>query len=106
MLSLNSRLILEEYKKQEIKLEVKGGFASMSHKISLKPLKVLVDAKLADGTLIPAGSTAYVREEYLHLNSVAGRTGGVTIPKFSNSEIHDEPFIVIDLINVDIVDIK
>lgn len=105
MLSLNNRLVLEQYKKQEIKLEVKGGFATMAHKVSLKPLKVLVDAKLPDGTLIPKGSTAYVREEYLHLNSVAGKTGGVTIPTFSNAEIHSEPFIVIDLINVDIVDI-
>lgn len=104
MLSLNNRLVLEQYKKQEIKLEVKGGFAQMAHKISLKPLKVLVDAKLPDGTLIPAGSIAYVREEYLHLNSTAGRTGGMTIPTFSNQEIHAEPFIVIDLVNVDIID--
>lgn len=105
MLSLNNRLILEQYKKQEIKLETKGGFAQMAHKVSLKPLKVLVDAKLPDGTLIPAGSTAYVREEYLHNNSVSGRTGGMTIPTFSNAEIHPEPFIVIDLINVDVIDV-
>lgn len=103
MFSLNNRLILEQYKKQELRAKIVGGIAMMDHKVSLKPLKVLVDAKLADGTLIPKGSTAYVREEYLHNNSSMGRTGGTTIPSFDNQDVASEPFIVLDITQVDII---
>lgn len=101
MLSLNNRLILEEYKKEEIKTVVSGGFARMQHKISLKPLKVLVDAKLADGTLVPARSIAFLKEEYLH----NANNRGVTLPTFQNDSVSSEPFIIVDMINVDMIDI-
>jgi hypothetical protein len=106
MLSLNNCLVVEQYVKQEVKSQLVGGFAQMSHKIGLKPLKVLVDAKLADGTLVPAGSVAYVREEYLHLNSAANRNGGANIPTFTNEDICNAPFMIINIANVDIVDVK
>lgn len=105
MFSLNDRLILEQYKKEAIRAEIKGGIARMGHKAALKPLKVLVDAKLKDGTLVPAGSTAYVREEHLFLNSTAGRHGDAPIPALSNEAISAEPFIILDLSKVEVLDI-
>ena len=104
MFSLNNRIILEQYKKEALKAVIIGGVARMEHKISLKPLKVLVDAKLADGTLIPKGSIAFVREEYLHNNSGMSRNGGTTIPSFDNLDISPEPFIIIDISQVEIID--
>ena len=104
MHSLNNRLILEQYKKEEIKAKVVGGLAMMGHKLSLKPLKVLVDAKLLDGTLIPKGSIAYVREEYLHLNAAAGRHGDAVVSTITNEDIHPEPFIILDLAKIEIID--
>ena len=103
MYSLNNRLILEQYKKQELKAEISGGFAKMAHKVSLKALKVLVDAKLSDGSIVPAGSVAWVKEEYLHNNSGMGRNGGTTIPSFDNETISSEPFIILDLSQIEIV---
>lgn len=104
MFSLNNKLILEQYKKKELTAKVEGGFAKMEHKVSLKPLKVLVQAKLNDGSIIPAGSLAYVKEEYLHNNSGMSRNGGTTIPSFSNEDISSEPFIILDLNQVEILD--
>lgn len=101
MRSLNNRLILEQYKKEAIKTDISGGFARMAQKISLKGLKVLVGTVLADGTQVPAGSTAFLKEEYLH----NANARGVTLPTFENSEIHDQPFIIVDLLNVEILDI-
>lgn len=101
MLSLNNRLILEQYVKQEIKINTEGGMARMEHKISLKPLKVLADAKLADGTMIYAGSVAYLKEEYLH----NANNRGVTLPTFQNEAVCDEPFIIVDMINVEMIDL-
>jgi len=103
MQSLNNRFILEQYVKKELRAEVSGGIAKMGHKISLCPLKVLVDAKLSDGTIIPKGSTAFVKEEYLHNNSGMGRAGGTTIPSFSNQDICDEPFIIIDMTQIEVI---
>src|ERR1035437_3812723 len=99
MFSINNRIVLEVYKKQELKAETSGGFARMAHKISLAQLKVLVDAKLSDGTIIPKRSIAYVREEYLHNNT--GR--GVTITEFSNKDVSEEPFIILDISQVEII---
>lgn len=64
--SVNNRLIVETYKKEGLKTEIRNGFALIDQKVSLKGLKVLVDAKLNDGTIVPSGSTAYVKEETLH----------------------------------------
>ena len=64
--SMNNRLVLEVYKPGALVAKTNNGFASVSQAIQLKGLKVLVDAHLSDGTIIPAGSIAYVREKSLH----------------------------------------
>ena len=43
----------------------------MSQKNNLKGLKVLVQATLPDGTVVPVGSTAYLREDFLHTSPAA-----------------------------------
>lgn len=64
--SMNNKLIVEAYKKEGLKATEKNGFAMITQKMSLKGLRVLVDAKLSDGTFVPRDSTAYIKEEYLH----------------------------------------
>jgi len=64
--SFNGKLVLEAYKHTELKAEIKSGWASVNQRNSLKGLTVLIRAVLPDGTLVPAGSTAYIKEESLH----------------------------------------
>lgn len=64
--SFNGKLILEAYIHTEVKAEIRSGWATASQKNNLKGLKVLVQADFPDGTSVPAGSTAYLKEEYLH----------------------------------------
>lgn len=64
--SFNNKLILEAYLHTELKAEIKNGWAMASQKTNLKGLKVLVQGVLSDGTIVPAGSTAYIKEESLH----------------------------------------
>lgn len=64
--SLNNRLIVEPYKKEALRANVASGFAMVDQKLTLKGLRILMDAKLNDGTLIPKGFVAYVKEETLH----------------------------------------
>lgn len=64
--SFNNKLILEAYKQTEIKGEVRQGWAQIGQKNNLKGLRVLISATLSDGTVIPSGSTAYIKEEFLH----------------------------------------
>ena len=64
--SFNGKLILEAYKHTELKAEVRSGWATLNQKATLKGLKTLVQAHLLDGTVIPVGSTAYIKEESLH----------------------------------------
>ena len=62
--SLNNRFILESYKgDRSLKAKETSGFAMLSQKVNLVPLKVLINAKLTDGTIIPAGSIAFLKEE-------------------------------------------
>lgn len=105
MLSLNNRLIVAQYKKEEIKSKVEGGFARMAHKTSLCPLTVLVDAKLSDGTLVPKGSTVYVKEETLFLRTAAGANGGAPIATYSNEKVSADNFHILELSQVEMVDI-
>lgn len=65
--SLNNRVIVEAYKTDKsLRANVSSGFATIAQKSALKGLKVLVSTTLSDGREIPAGSTAYIREEILH----------------------------------------
>jgi len=64
--SFNGKLILEAYTQTEIKAEIRSGWATTSQKNNLKGLKLLVDSKDLNGKIIPAGSTAFIKEELLH----------------------------------------
>lgn len=90
----NNRLFLEEYKNEGgLKASYAHGIAVVAQKITLKPLKVLVDSKLSDGTVVPKGSQAFVREELLHAQPWAKK-----VFEFSGSK-----GIFVDLQYVDIV---
>lgn len=96
--SINNRLILETYKKDGLQATVSKGFASVQQKVSLKGLKVLMDAQIVlHGTMqfIPAGSTAYIKEEKLHSSEWALKPLRCdTLPM---------EFIVVDATHVDFV---
>lgn len=65
--SMNNRLLLEEYVNQgQLKREVQHGIAMISQKVNLHGLRVLVEAKLSDGTVVPRNSIAYLKESTLH----------------------------------------
>lgn len=80
--SLNNRFVVEPYTTDRgLKATERNGFAMITQKISLKGLKLLVDAKLTgygneslsiDGSsmsgpfTVKAGSFIYIREELLH----------------------------------------
>jgi len=70
-ISLNNRVIVEMYKKGELRATEKNGFAFVAQKLTLKGLKVLMDAKLNDGTFIRKNSIAYIKEEALHTQAWA-----------------------------------
>ena len=64
--SFNNKLILEAYTHTEIRPEGNRGWITAGQKNNLKGLKVLIQAVLSDGTVVPAGSTAFIKEETLH----------------------------------------
>lgn len=87
--SINNRLVLETYKKEGLKSAVTNGFAMIAQKVSVKGLIVLMDAKLSDGTFVPKGSTAYVREENLHTQQWA--------QKVLEADAVSSPFLLVDV---------
>jgi len=72
--SLNNKLVLETYKKEALRSKVENGFAKLDQKSTVKGLRVLMDAKLADGTFITKDSTAYIKEETLHTQAWAQKS--------------------------------
>lgn len=94
--TVNNRLIVESYKKEGLKAETKNGFAMISQKITLKGLTVLMDAKLADGTYVRAGSRAYIREELLHTQPWANKV-------LECDTLPGKSFIVVDMQHVEFV---
>lgn len=93
--SFNNRLIVEAYRKDGLKSHVSNGFAFIEQKVSLKGLTVLIDAKLSDGTLVPKGSTAYIKEELLHTAAWA--------QKILQSDTLPTQFIVVDITHVEFI---
>lgn len=71
--SVNDRLILEQYVKEGLKPKMQGGIATPGQRDGVKGLRVLISATLSDGTEIPAGSLAYIREEILHTHPWASK---------------------------------
>ena len=98
MISVNSRFILEPYIKEALKAKVQGGIAMPGQRDGLKGLKLLVDGLLPNGDKVPAGSTAYIREEILYTHQWAS--------KILTLEGSDMKFILVDLQHIDCFDIK
>ena len=97
-LSFNDILILEPYQQgQGFKEEIRGGIAIVQQKSSLFGLKVLVEAKLSDGSFIPAGSTAYISEELLSTQQWAKKM-------WTSAALPEKKFIKVELKYVDMVD--
>lgn len=97
--SVNNRLIVEPYVKEGLKPEVKSGFAMVSQKVTVKGLKLLVEAHIRESSEIsralPVGSTIYIREELLHTQPWA--------LKRYEAEGVEGPFMIVDLANVEFV---
>jgi hypothetical protein len=93
--SFNNRLIVEAYRKEGLKSSVVNGFAMIQQKVSVKGLTVLMDAKLADGTWIPKGSIAYIKEEQLHAQPWA--------QKVLEADTIEGPFLIVDISNVEFI---
>ena len=94
--SVNNRLIVEQYIKEGLKAKVSGGIATPGQRDGLKGLKVLVDATLLDGTKVPRGSIAYIREEVLHTHPWASKP--LTCDTFSGK------FLIVELSFVEFID--
>lgn len=94
--SLNNRLIVEKYTKEALREDhSRKGFALIAQKTNLKGLKVLVDAKLSDGSTVKAGSIAFFKEEVLHTAPWAA--------KVWECPVLTQPFIIVDLSQVEMI---
>lgn len=93
--SMNNRLVVESYKKEALQSEIKNGFAFIQQKVTVKGLAVLMDAKLADGTFIPKGSVAYVKEESLQTKPWA--------QKVLQSDTLKTPFIIVEMSDIEFI---
>ena len=93
--SLNNRLVVEPYRKEALRANVRNGFATLDQKLAVKGLMVLMDAKLNDGSTVPKGSKAYIREEALHTQPWA--------QKVSESDAVEGQFLIVDLNHVEFI---
>lgn len=98
--SVNNRLIVESYKEDRgLKATVNSGFAMISQKVTVKGMKVLMDADLhVHGQLwgrVRKGDMAYIREEYLHSQPWA--------KKMFSSDAVEGDFMIVDLAMVEFV---
>jgi hypothetical protein len=100
--SFNNRFILEPYKTDgTVKATTGSGFALISQKVSLKPLKLVLDFEgwiNGHEIFIPKGSLAYVREELLHTQEWA--------KKIMEGEGIEGKFIIVDSSFVESVKIE
>lgn len=94
--SLNNRLVVEAYKTDKsLKATVSNGFAMVQQKVALVGLTVLIGTKLSDGRFVPAGATAYIREQLLHTQPWA--------QTHLQCDTIDKPFIIVDCTHVEFV---
>lgn len=92
--SLNNKLIVEAYKKEALRTTEKNGFAFVAQKLSLKGLRILVDAHTTTGN-IPRGWIAYIKEEALHTQAWA--------QKPLECDSIEGPFLVVDMAFVEFI---
>lgn len=98
--SLNNRFITEQYVKEGLKSEVKGGIATPGQRDNLKGLKLLVDTVLilsGDERVIPAGSTVYIKEKALHEHAFFSQP--LSCPAIAGK------FLIVDLQFIEFIDI-
>lgn len=96
--TLNDLLAVEPYQQgQGLQGEVKNGFAFVKQKNTLAGLKLILEARLNDGSYIPAGSTIYIKEEFLMEHPWAKQI------RKSNPTGNQE-FILVELKNVVMID--
>lgn len=121
-ISLNNRFVVEAYlSDRQIKSTNHGGFAMIQQKVTLKGLRLLIDAKV-DGLgshtiktafvhsvpaseseevaprIVPKGSIAYIREEYLHTQPWA--------KQLLECEGIEGKFMIVDIQYVEFIDYK
>lgn len=73
--SVNNVLVVESYKGDRVKKStVSNGFAFMEQKVSVKPVKLLVNAKITIGNEVielPRGTLIHLKEEFLLADPIA-----------------------------------
>ena len=98
--SFSNRIILEAYNQgQGVKSEVRGGIAFVAQKTDAIGLKVLATAVLNNGTIIPEGSVAYVKEDIL-FGPVAKDI------RTAKAAFGDQKYIEIDVAHTSFIDLK
>lgn len=93
-----NKFIVESYKKEGLRSTERNGFAFVDQKISLKGLKLLVAATISSSgsfSIIPKGSTVYIKEEVLHTQQWAQK------PLECNGI--EGPFLIVDMAYVEFV---
>lgn len=93
--SLNNRVFVEAYQKGELRSKEKNGFAFVDQKTTLKGLKVLLEARLNDGTMVLKNSIAYIKEESLHTQAWA--------QKPLECDVIGQLFIIVDAIHIEFI---
>ena len=100
IMSLNNRFIVETYKEDRaLKATINNGFAMVSQKVQVKGLKLLANAYVGNGRDVrefTAGSTVYIREEYLQNQPWAKKA-------FTSNAIPGE-FMIVDVNFIEFVD--
>ncbi len=94
--SLNNRLVLEPYVKGGLEKKIQNGIATPGQRDGLKGLRVLIETTLSDGTKVPAGSVAYIKEESLHNQPWAAKL-------FTCDGITNEKFMIVELFHIEFV---
>jgi hypothetical protein len=98
--SMNDKLILEPYDHgQGLKTEIRNGLAFVQQKVNLVPLRVLVEARLNDGSYIPSGAIVYLEEDAL-----CGKTATWAKVVRKCKALKDQQFIIVDKQHIIMVD--
>lgn len=95
--TVNNKLIVESYTKESLRATEKNGFARIDQKVALKGLKLLVNAKLNDGTVLNKGAVVYIREETLYTQQWASKT--TECPGLFEGKC-----LIVDLVHVEMID--
>lgn len=96
----NNKLIVEAYDGSKgLRQEIRGGIAFVDNKSETVGLKVLAEAVLNNGDIVPAGSVAYIKE-----NVLAGPVAKDI--RMAKAALGDSKFIEIDLVNICFIDVK